>query len=157
MATFTDGDRVRIITREPDENDQKSGLYYRHFGGLVGSVQKVYANSEVSVDVDLSSLTREVRKRHEEIRGQMKSKWLDGLSEEGRNRLTEREKNFRLRYCVLVKMEDLEAGPALAGAEEDPDFDEAEEPVPEVRRPTQADLESAEEAYLRERGAGGQA
>jgi hypothetical protein len=41
----------------------------------------------------------------------MKTKWLDGLSEEGRSRLTEREKDFHLRYIVLTSAGDLEAIP----------------------------------------------
>ena len=44
------------------------------------------------IHVDQESLTKEVRKRHEDVRDQMKTKWLEGLSEEGRAKLTEREK-----------------------------------------------------------------
>jgi hypothetical protein len=40
---------------------------------------------------------------------QMKNKWLDGLSEEGRNRLTPKEREFNLRYTVLVSVNDVKA------------------------------------------------
>src|SRR5438046_1082101 len=112
MPIFKEGDRVRIITREQTEGDEKSGLYYSHYAGLTGQIQKVYDKAEVSVEVDHESLTKELRKRHEDVRDQMKTKWLDGLSEEGRNKLTEREKDFMLRYVVLVGMDDLEKAAA---------------------------------------------
>src|ERR671938_636050 len=98
MPQIKEGDRVRIVAREATEEDSRNGTYYPHYAGMVGTVQKVYSKAEVAVEVEHDSLTREIRKRHEDVRDQMKTKWLDGLSEEGRNKLTEREKDFRLRY-----------------------------------------------------------
>jgi len=43
------------------------------------------------------------------VQEQMKSKWMDGLSEEMRGRLTEAERDFQLRYTVLVAVGDLTA------------------------------------------------
>ncbi len=170
MATVKAGARVRILTREPTEEDAKAGTYFAYFGGLTGTVQKVYSKQEVAVEVEQESLTREVRKRHEDVRHQMKTKWLDGLSEEGKNRLTEREKDFLLRYVVLVAMSDLEkAGakpkpPAEAPAAPEPSRSAAparkepaavaqskESPPPAPQRRTIADLEAAEEAELARR------
>jgi len=151
MAKVKAGDRVRIARREPTDEDGKTGLYYAHFGGLTGTVQKVYSTQEVAVEVDPESLTREIRKRHEDVRDQMKTKWLEGLSEEGRSRLTEREKDFNLRYVVLVSMADLErAGPRRAAPESKsaPSAVQAEEPP---RRKTLEELEAAEEAELARR------
>lgn len=169
MANFKEGDRVRIVTRDQTDEDIKSQLYFAHYGGLTGMVQKVYSKQEVSVEVEQDSLTREVRKRHEDVRDQMKTKWLDGLSEEGRNRLTEREKDFNLRYVVLVAMNDLEkagakpAAPAAsvakpapapataAPAASNPAVSEAEALPP---RRTLAEIEAAEEEEFRRRSGG---
>lgn len=143
MAAWKVGDRVRIATRAQTADDVKSGLYYAHYGGLTGAIQKVYENREVAVEVELESLPREIRKRHDTVRDQMKTKWLDGLSEEGRSKLTEREKDFRLRYIVLVGAADLEK----TGAAPKP----VEPPLPEAapQRKTLAEIEAAEEAELR--------
>ncbi len=110
MAVLTESSRVKIRRRDATDDDMKSQMYFTYYGGLSGAILKVYSPAEVSVEIDHESLTREVRNRHEDVRNQMKTKWLDGLSEEGRSRLTEREKNFFLRYVVLVSMDDLEAG-----------------------------------------------
>jgi ribosomal protein L21E len=152
MADLKEGDRVRIKTREQTEEDIKSQLYYPHYGGMTGEVQKVYSKTEVSVAVEMESLEKELRKRHIDVRDQMKTKWLDGLSEEGRNKLTEREKDFNLRYVILVSMSDLEkAGPRpqpeqkpVAAAS--PAAAEAASETPHRR--TLAEIEADEEAEL---------
>ncbi len=151
MAKVKEGDRVRIVARDSTDEDIKSGIYYSHYAGMTGTVQKVYSAAEVAVDVEHDSLSREIRKRHEDVRDQMKTKWLDGLSEEGRSKLTEREKDFNLRYVVLVKMDDLESAgkrpetgfpaPPAAHATTVPDADAAS-------RRTLADFEAAEQEEL---------
>ncbi|MEP6757464.1 MAG: hypothetical protein ABJA67_18330 [Chthonomonadales bacterium] len=108
MATLDTGQRVRIKAREQTEDDVKSQMYFGFYAGLTGTVQKYYSDAEVSVEVEHECLTKEIRKRHEDVRDQMKTKWIDGLSEEGRSKLTEREKDFYLRYVVLVMGSDLE-------------------------------------------------
>ena len=108
MAELKEGDRVRIVTRVPTDEDAKLNRYFGYFAGLTGSVLKAYDTVEATVDVEHESLPREIRKRHEDVRHQMKSKWLDGLSEEGRSKLTEREKDFFLRFVVLAQQTDLE-------------------------------------------------
>ena len=149
MPKITTGARVRIVTRAATADDTKRGLYYPHFAGLTGVVQHIYDAEEVAVEIEPESLTAEVRARHASIRDQMKTKWLDGLSEEGRSKLTEREKDFRLRYVVLVNSTDLEVIPnkesevptarsAGAGSGSDP----------AGRRPTSDDLSRAEEEEL---------
>lgn len=147
-----EGDRVRITAREPTPEDEKSATYFAHFGNLTGTVQKVYNKQEVAVEVDLESLPTDVRKRHEEIRGQMKTRWLDGLSEEARSRLTEREKDFNLRYVVLVGMSDL-TKIASAGRAPKPSAERGEAVAPP--RKTLAELEAAEEEELRRRSGRG--
>src|SRR5579883_3011448 len=103
MATaFKEGDRVQIVDREATADDAKSGLFYNYFRGLTGTVQKIYATEEVAVEIEPDSLSELVAKRHGDTQEQMKTKWLDGLSEEARNRLTDAERDFRLRYTLLV-------------------------------------------------------
>src|SRR5438034_759301 len=101
-AKFKEGDRVQIVDREATADDGKSGLFYNHFRGLTGTIQKIYPTQEAALDIETESLTEAVANRHLDVQEQMKSKWLEGLSEEARNRLTEQEKDFRLRYTILV-------------------------------------------------------
>lgn len=134
MADVHEGSRVKIADREASADDVKSGLFYNHFRNLVGSVQKLYPTGEAAIDVDLDSLTQPIALRHTDVQEHMKNKWLDSLSEEGRNRLSPQERDFHLRYTVLVAAHDLS-----------PD----NSPAP--RRATLQDLESAEAAELARR------
>lgn len=108
-AKFKEGDRVRIADREATTEDAKTGLFQNHFRGLVGVIQKLYSTNEVAIEVDQSTLTEAMAARHLEMQEQMKSKWLDGLSEDARNRLTPKERDFTLRYSVLVAVSDIKA------------------------------------------------
>ena len=107
--TFKEGDLVQIKTREVTAEDGKTSLYYAYFGGLQGKIQKMYTSGEAAIEVNPDSLPEEVARRHEEMRLAMQNKWLDGLSEEAKNRLTPQEKAFILRYNVLVSADDLTA------------------------------------------------
>jgi hypothetical protein len=109
MAKIQPGDTVSVATREYTPADQKSGLYYPHYAGLSGTVLKVYAE-EASVLVDREALPKDILKRHEDNEKAMKAKWLDGLSDEARNRLTGAEKQFGLNYAILVSLNDLSLG-----------------------------------------------
>ena len=137
---FKDGDRVQIVDREQNADDIKSSLFFNHYRGLVGTVQKVYATGEVAVDIELSSLPDAVAHRHSDVQEQMKTKWLDGLSEEARNRLSDKEKDFLLHYIVLVGLTDLIVPDGKPRAEEEA-----------PRRRTSAEIEAEEEAYLQQR------
>ena len=162
MATkWKEGDRVQIRDREATAEDAKSGLFYPHFRGLIGSIQKIYPSDEVAVEIEAESLAEAVRQRHSEVQEQMKMRWLDGLSEEAKGRLTDQEQDFRLRYTVLVSANDLTApgaklAKAVPAATEKP-VPAANAPVKKPaeetasQRPTAADYEAAEEAYLRSR------
>ncbi|NLH99826.1 MAG: hypothetical protein GX446_10105 [Chthonomonadales bacterium] len=154
MATPKPGSRVRIKTRPATPDDAKSGLYYPHLAGLTGTVQHVYEGDEVAVEVEPESLTAEMRARHNSVRDQMKTKWLEGLSEEGRSRLTEREKDFRLRYVVLVAARDLEPAPATDDAASQPSARATKQTEEKpAMRPTSDDLSRAEEEELLRRKA----
>lgn len=104
---IAEGDPVQIASRETSAADGKSGLFYPHFSGLTGTVTKVYADGTANIAVDAQSLPADIRKRHQEGTAGMRQKWLDGLSEEGRNRLSGAEKKFDLRYSLLVAVSDL--------------------------------------------------
>src|SRR5579864_9009227 len=160
MATaFNEGDRVQVVDRSQNAEDTKSGLFYNHFRGLVGAITKIYPTEEVAVTIEQESLPEDVRKRHLDVQQQMKSRWLDGLSEEARGRLTDEEKDFRLRYSILVKAKDLQnptserapvaqvaavANTASLPAADAPDGPEAGTPA----RRTMAEIEADEQAEL---------
>lgn len=145
MSDLTAGDRVRIATRDTTAEDMKSKLYFAYYGGLTGTILKQYSETELSVEVEQDSLTTDIRRRHDDIRRQMKTKWLDGLSEEGRNKLTEREKDFRLRYIVLVRPGDLEKiAPRTAPVVDAPEDEEA------VAAPVRKSLFDFEQAEAQE-------
>ncbi len=141
-----EGDRVVVSNREVTDDDVKSGLFYNHYRGLTGLVQKVYENvGEMAITIDDASLAESVRTRHYEVRDAMKQKWLDGLSEEQRSRLSDVEKDFNLRYSIVIAISDVsishEPAPVLAAV--------APAPVEAVpHRKTAAEIEAEEAAYI---------
>ena len=104
---FKEGDYVKVVTRDVTHSDIKSGLFYSYFCGLTGTVERVY-DEEVCVKVDPATLPEDILKRHLEIQESIKRKWLEGLSNEARNKLTPEEKQFQLAYTILVHSKDLE-------------------------------------------------
>lgn len=104
---FKQGEYVRIVDREATPADAKNGTYYPYFGGLAGTVDRVY-DKEICIKVDPESLPKDVSKRHRDIQESIRRKWLDSLSGEARNRLTPEEKRFELAYTILVRSSDLE-------------------------------------------------
>lgn len=108
MPKFKDGDRVQVKVREVQGKEALEGRYAPHLGGTRGTILKVYSPEEIAVDLDIDSLPESVRQRHAEQQSAMHEKWLNSLSEEARNRLTDEEKTFRLRYVVLLSEADLE-------------------------------------------------
>jgi hypothetical protein len=171
MASLSAGDRVEIRSREVTPDDERNGLYYSYFGGLTGSVDTVYDDGSVCVNVDLESLSQDARDRHVAMQERERKKWLDSLSGEARNRLTPEQKQLRLSYKILVNKDDVvqtkggkpngkksqsksasdssDASPAAHnGPARAPEPDvAAEEPAP--KRVSEDDLSKAEEEYLR--------
>jgi len=171
MASLSAGDRVEIQAREVNADDEKSGLYYSYFGGLTGTVDTVYDDGSVCVDVDLESLSQEARDRHLAMQEGERKKWLDGLSGEARNRLTPEQKQLKLSYKILVSKKDViqtkggkpgggksrsksvaedsdapSAAPKGPARAPEPEA-RAEEPAP--KRVSEDDISKAEEEYLR--------
>lgn len=112
-AKFTEGSPVRLADREPNAADSKSGLFYPYYRNLTGIIAKLYADDTATVTIDPESLPREIRTRHQAGMDAMRQKWLDGLSDEARNKLSAAEKKFSLRYNLLVGLTDLSPGEAL--------------------------------------------
>jgi len=108
-AEIKEGDRVRVADRDATAEDMKTGSYMNHYRGLTGTVQKLFPTNEAAIDVDQTSLTESIAARHLEIQEQMKNKWLDGLSEDARTKLTPQERAFKLRYTILVSLKDIQA------------------------------------------------
>lgn len=131
--SLTEGEAVRLADRDTTAADTKSGLFYPYYRGLTGTIAKLYSDSTAAVAVDPDSLPDDIRKRHQAGTDAMRQKWLDGLSEEGRSKLSAAEKKFSLRYSLLVSLSDLSAS------------DAAEPP-----RKSLSEIESAEAAHLAE-------
>ncbi|MBL8048768.1 MAG: hypothetical protein JNJ45_08805 [Chthonomonas sp.] len=108
MAKWTEGDKVKIVKREPTMDDRLSNSYFEHMGGLVGIVQSVYSETEVAVKIDLDSLSKVSSHVHAEATRRLRAKFIESTSEEGRSRLSAEEKNFIPNYVLLVREDDLQ-------------------------------------------------
>ncbi len=171
MATLSAGDRVEIRSREITADDEKNGLYYSYFGGLTGTVDAVYPDGSVCIDVDLEALSQAARERHLAMQEAERKKWLDSLSGEARNRLTAEQKQLKLSYKILVGKNDViptkggkpkggksQSKSAANTSDASPSAPKgparAPEPAPDdqpsaPRRISEDDLSRAEEEYLR--------
>ncbi len=153
---FKDGDRVKITEREAGNPDPKALTYYPFYANLSGKIIKAYDDGTIALDVDRGSLPEDIRLRHEASETNMREKWLGGLGEEERDRLSEKHKNFSLRYTLLVSANDAELDdsppPKIKRAKPVPQIAApAPAPVAEVEtvpRKTAAEIEAAEQAYL---------
>ena len=171
------GDRVKVVTREVNAEDAKTGLYFVYFGGLTGAVDTVFDDDSICVNVDLDSLTEAARDRHLALQEAERQKWIDSLSAEARSRLTPEQQQLKMSYKILVGKNDLEpikggepsakpkppaasatAKPASEAKDSKPadgkqssakaePEDDVEEPPPQ--RLSEADLAAKEEEFLR--------
>ena len=132
-APLAEGAAVKLADRETGAADLKSGLFYPYYRGLTGTIAKLYSDGTAAVAVDSDSLPEDIRKRHQAGTEAMRQKWLDGLSDEGRNKLSAAERKFSLRYSLLVSVGDLSAGDA-----------------PEPSRKSLTEIEADEAAHLAE-------
>lgn len=142
MPKWNVGDRVRIVTREQTAADVRENAYFPHMAGLEGTVSKVYSPEEVCVVVERETLPEENATRHAEIETHLQEKWLDSISQEARNNLSDEERQFNLNYTIVLDGNDLEPvkGKRKAKAVE--------------ARPQAADLDRTEEEYLKTRSQG---
>lgn len=150
------GEPVNVSGREATPSDVKSGLFYPHYRGLTGIIHKIYPDGTAIVLVDDLSLPEDVRERHQSGTQAMRQKWLDGLSEEARNRLSAGEKKFSLRYTILISIDDLQStgtyGPVGDAVAETPGQQALEIDPPPPQRKSLAELEAEEARHLAEIG-----
>lgn len=152
MASFKAGDRVKIVDREMTAVDIKSGLFYDYFRNLTGDVDRVYEDGSICVKVDQDSLPADVLKRHKEVQNAVRTRWLNGLGQEQRDRLSETDRTVVLGYNILVGAADLQpTGKAKPAPKPKAEPVEEEKPAAadNVHRPTEKDIEKAEEEYLK--------
>ena len=154
------GAAVEIVARAAGPEDVKSGLYFDYFAGLRGTVRKHYDDDTVAVIVDTASLPDQMRKRHQTQQETARTKWLDGLSDEARRKLTDREQQFSLSYTLLLVAPDLI--PLDAKSEKQPpkpapkpalvlDLDDATPMAEAPPRRTLAEIEADEQRHLEQR------
>jgi hypothetical protein len=169
MANVKIGDRVKVVDRELVPADAKGGLFYEYFRNLTGVVERLYDDDTICVDVDVESLPLDIYDRHKEMEIAARDKWIAGLSQEQRGRLTEQDKQFTMHYKIVLKAVDVmpskgpakttpkasesgkkssEAKPAEAKEEPAPAQEASVEPAP--KRATQKDLNAAEREFLKE-------
>lgn len=141
MKHWKEGDLVRVVTREQTAQDVKEQTYFPHFAGLEGTVVKVYSPEEICVEINRDSLPEANAARQNEIEKFLRNRWLDGLSQDARSRLSEAEHRFHLNYTLLVKGTDLES--AKGGKPRSTGEKEA--------RLKPKDLDKAEEEFLKAR------
>jgi len=172
MTSFKTGDGVTIKTREVTPDDSKTGLYYQYFGGLIGTVDRVYDDGSICVDVDIETLSDEARKRHLAMQEAERRRWLESLSGEARSRLNEEQRRLKISYKLLVSKKDLESrkgdtstagttgksGASDKAPKSSEDPSDAPAPVKRAAKPsdeepvkrlTEADLEAREQEFLR--------
>ena len=161
---------MKIKEREVKPDDRETNAYFAHLANLDGTVQAVYGKDEVAVRIDPECFGPVLAGVHKEAVRRMRAKFLDGLSEDQKRKLSRDEKRFAANYVVLVKSDDLVKGPkppkraATPSAEDEDDaetydgtsvVEEAVYDDPSVRdepaRKSLADLGAAEEEELRRR------
>ncbi|MDD3152580.1 MAG: hypothetical protein PHE45_06765 [Bacteroidales bacterium] len=135
---FKEGDYVKVISREQTPEDVKNGTYYPHFGGLCGTVDRIYDDT-ICIKVDIDSLPKDMMKRHQDVEESIRKKWLNGLSGEARNRLSAEDRRFNLAYTILVSANDLEMAKPAPKSQEEP------------RAIKNKDLDAAEQEFLKSR------
>ncbi len=147
---LAEGDRIRIVDREPVAADVKSQLFYEHYRNMTGVVRHIYADGTAAVNVDSDALAKDMAKRHADISEANRQKWLDAISDEQRNKLSSSEKSFALRYTVLVSTSDVVP---ISGSEK-PIASTAKAavaaPPAEPARKTLAEIEAEEARHLEE-------
>jgi hypothetical protein len=108
MANLKQGDRVRVISRTVTDEDRKTNRYFEHMSGLIGTVQNIYDNGEVGVEVDVTSLGGVSEAVHSMATQRMRDKFNDNVTEEQRKALTKEEMEFTPHYVLLLSAKDVE-------------------------------------------------
>ncbi|MEI6915367.1 MAG: hypothetical protein WCL39_09570 [Armatimonadota bacterium] len=148
MATqLKEGDTVQVVDREVTANDEKTQTFFNHYRNLQGVLEKLYDDGMATVIVAVETLPEEIRVRHANLTDTAKNKWLDSLSNEARNKLTADEKQFYMRYSILLAAQDLIR---LGGKPPKAKITEpTESEAAKAAAVTAADLAKAEEEHLK--------
>ena len=107
MPAWKENDRVRVVSRPVTDEDRKKNRYFEHMAGLVGIVQQVYGPEEVSLNVEVSSMSETTRGVVKAATQRMRDKL--NIPEEQRKMLTKEELEFDINYVLLVRAQDLES------------------------------------------------
>ena len=108
MASWKEGDRVRVLNRKVTDEDRKKGRYFEHMAGLTGTIENIYSKEEIAVKIDIDSLSPVTQKVHKEATKRMRQKFAENVSEEQKKQLTAEELNFDANYVLLLQGSDLE-------------------------------------------------
>jgi hypothetical protein len=108
MATWKEGDRVRVVRRAVTEEDRRKSRYFEHMAGLTGTVQQEYNEDEVAVRIDPGSMSEVTADVVKTATQRMRDKFVGSVSEEQRKQLTKEELEFDINYVLLVRAVDLE-------------------------------------------------
>ena len=109
--TFKEGDTVRIVSRAINAEDRRTGRYFEHMSGLTGTVENVYSDGTVAVQINKDSLSEVSAEVHKVAVRRMREKFQESLSEEAKKMLTAEELHFDAHYMHLVQVSDLEKAP----------------------------------------------
>ncbi|RYG42238.1 hypothetical protein EON79_19305, partial [bacterium] len=105
---FTEGDRVRVVTRAVTADDRKANRYYSHMAGLVGKVENTYEGDEYAIRIETDTLSRASAEVHSLATKRMHKRVQDEFSEEAKKPFTKEELEFDVHYVLLVQGADLE-------------------------------------------------
>jgi hypothetical protein len=108
MSKWKAGERVRVVSRAVTEEDRKKNRYFEHMAGLTGTIQQVYNESEVALQVEPESLTKISGDVHRTATQRMREKFLSQIGEEQKKQFTKEELDFDAHYVLLVQANDLE-------------------------------------------------
>jgi len=108
MSKWNEGDHVKIVTRPVTEEDRKKNRYFEHMAGLSGTVQNVYEDGQVGIQVDLPTLSKVSADVHSTATKRMWDKFSASINEDQRKALTKEEMEFGTHYVLLVGAGDLE-------------------------------------------------
>jgi hypothetical protein len=148
-STIKEGQSIKFIPREAN-SEARVVSYYDFYSNLQGTVTKLYDDGTAAVIIDRASLPDDARDRHEKSERDMRDKWMRSLSEEDRNKLSDIQKQFNLRYTLLVSTTDLIDIKATPPVIPEKTRKSVEKPISEPRRPTEDAISAAEEAHLEE-------
>ncbi len=99
---------MRVKSRPVTEDDRKKNRYFEHMAGLVGTVQNVYSEHEVAVQVDPESLGPVTASVHKTATQRMRDRFTEDMSEAQKKLFTKEELEFDTHYVLLVQGGDLE-------------------------------------------------